>query len=163
MDENLVLDRAKGELRIFGKRHTALDAQSLCDHLDSLVGPTVAEVIINNHEFRSGKQDASQFRRERPQATAREIVDIIIETDLLSGTGITKVTTPEGEVKEPGFLLEIRNPSVKPSSGCGRALLLSYWCGALAFLFNGEFEAKDVLFNEAENVLTARIGKRVVM
>lgn len=162
MEEDLVLDRTKAELRIYGKRQTAIDAQALCDHLDSLVGPTVAEVIINHHEFRSGKQDAERFRRERPQATARGIVDIIIETDLLSGTGITKVTVPEGRVKEGGFIVEIQNPSVKPSSGSGKALLLSYWCGALSFLFDSEYEAKDVLFNEAENVLTARIGRRVV-
>ncbi len=57
---------------------------------------------------------------------------------------------------------EIRNPSVRPVSGCGKALLLSYWCGALSFLFESEFEVKDVLFKEAENVLTARIARRVV-
>ncbi len=55
MGEDIVLDRAKGELRIHGKRHTAIDAQALCDHLDSLVGPTVAEVIINNHPVPIGK------------------------------------------------------------------------------------------------------------
>ena len=42
MIEGMVLDRAKGEFRFFGRRHGAVDAQSLCNHLDSLVGPVVA-------------------------------------------------------------------------------------------------------------------------
>src|SRR3989304_5928633 len=60
--KEIVWDKAKGELRILGKRHTALDAQALCDHLDSLVGPTVAEVIMDNHERRLGKEEAEPQR-----------------------------------------------------------------------------------------------------
>ncbi len=160
MGEDMVLVRAKGELRIHGKRYTALDAQALCDHLDSLVGPTVAEVIINNHEYRVGKEDAARFRLERPQATVREIIDTIIETDLLSGVGITKVTIPENPAYEGPFFIEIQNPSVKAAAGAGKALLLSYWCGALSTLFDNEFEAKVISFKEVENVLSAKIVRR---
>lgn len=157
----MVLDRAKGELRILGKRHLAVDAAALCNHLDSLVGPTVAEVIINNHEYRLGKEDAARFRRERPHATVRDIINTIIQTDLLSGVGITKVTVPNNSVPEGPIFIEIQNPSVKAAAGAGKALLLSYWCGAFSTLFEHEFEAKDVSFNEAENVLTAKIVDRL--
>jgi hypothetical protein len=160
--DDIVWDKSKGELRILGKRYTALDAQALCDHMDSLVGPTVAEVIIDNHERHLGKEDAAGFRQERPQTTVREIIDLIIKTDLLSGTGVTKITIPEGAMSEGAILVEIWNPSVKTSQGAGKALLLSYWCGALSFLLEGQFEAKDVLFKENENVLTAKIVRREV-
>ena len=110
--DDIVWDKSKGELRILGKRHTALDAQALCDHMDSLVGPTVAEVIIDNHERRLGKEDAARFRQEQPQATFREIIDLIIETDLLSGAGVTKITIPE-EMSGGAILVEIGNPSVR--------------------------------------------------
>ena len=40
--------------------------------------------------------------------------------------------------------------------------MLSYWCGVLSFLLEGQFEAKDVQFKERENVLTATIVRREV-
>ena len=159
--KEIVWDKAKGELRILGKRHTALDAQALCDHLDSLVGPTVAEVIMDNHERRLGKEDAARFRREKPQATVRDIIDTIIETDILSGTGVTEVTIPEGAMHEDTIFVKIHNPCVKVASGAAKAFLFSYWCGVLSSLLDNEFEAKDVSYSEAENLLTARIVRRV--
>jgi len=158
--KEIVWDKAKGELRILGQRHTALDAQALCDHLDSLVGPTVAEVIMDNHERRLGKEDADRFRRERRQASVREIIDVIIETDLMSGAGVTKVTIPEGAMYEGAILVEIHNPCVRAASGAAKAFLFSYWCGALSSLLDNEFEAKDVSYDETENLLTARIVRR---
>jgi hypothetical protein len=159
--EKIVWDREKGELRILGQRHLAIDAQALCDHLDSLVGPTVAEVIMDNHERRLGKEDAARFRREKPKATVREIIDTVIETDLLSGAGITKITLPQEAVHEGAIFVEIQNPCVKGVRGAAKALLLSYWCGALSGLFGNEFEAQDVIYKETDNILTARILTRV--
>ena len=49
MVEDIVWNRAKGELYILGKRHVAIDVESLCEHIDALTGRPVAEVIINNH------------------------------------------------------------------------------------------------------------------
>lgn len=74
-------DKAKGELRILGHRHLAIDADALCERLDSLCGPQIAEVIINNHEYRLGKEDAAKVRHERPQATIGEMVDLLAEAE----------------------------------------------------------------------------------
>lgn len=158
--KDIVWDKAKGELRILGQRHTALDAQALCDHLDSLVGPTVAEVIMDNHERRLGKEDAARIRREKPQATLRDIINVITETDILSGAGVTEVTMPESAMLEGAIFVKIHNPCVKAASGAAKAFLFSYWCGVLSSLLDNEFEAKDVSYNETENLLTARIVRR---
>ncbi len=109
-----------------------------------------------------GKEDTAQLGRERPEATVREVIDTIIETGIASGVGVTKVTIPDDALNDGPILVEIHNPSVRARGGAGKALLLSYWCGALSFLFDSEFEIKDVAFNEAQNVLAARIVRRVV-
>lgn len=160
MVNEVLVDRSKGELRIHGKRYLAMDVQALCNHLDSLVGPTVAEVIINNHEYRLGKLDAARFRHEQPAALIGEVIDSISENLLLSGVGITKVVIPENVDYEEPFSIGVQNPCVKATGGAGKALLLSYWCGVLASLFGQEFEAVDARFNERETLLTAKIVRR---
>jgi hypothetical protein len=154
--EDIVWDRAKGELRIVGKRHVALDAEALCRHLDGLVGSSVAEVIIRNHEFRLGKEDAEEHRRDNPKATIEDIIEMVKETDLLSGVGVTKYTLdPDHSVS-----IEIANPCVKEATGAAKSLLFSYWSGILSHLFGKTYEANDVYFNESKNVLSARLVPR---
>ena len=67
----VVLDREKGELRILGIRRTAINAQAICDHLDTLVGVQVSEVIMHNLEFRLGKLEGARIRLESPQTNLR--------------------------------------------------------------------------------------------
>lgn len=154
--EDIVWDRAKGELRIVGKRHVALDAEALCRHLDGLVGSSVAEVIIRNHEFHLGKEDAEKHRRDNPKATIEDIIEMVKETDLLSGVGVTKYTlNPDHSVT-----IEIANPCVKETTGAAKSLLFAYWSGIFSHLFGKNYEANDVYFNESKNVLSARLVPR---
>ena len=159
MVENFVLDKAKGELRILGRRNAAIDVETLCQHLEGLVGAQVAEVIMNHHEVRLGKEDAARFREQKPQATIGEVVDELIHIDRVSGIGVTKVMLPEGSV---GIIaLEISNPIVRGTKGAAKALMFSYWCGALNSLLEKELDVKDVTYDEGNNVLRCQIGPRV--
>jgi hypothetical protein len=155
MADELVWDRDKGELRILGMRQTAITAQALSDHLDSLVGVKVAEVIINSLEFRSGKDEAELFRKERPQATVDELINLLITYDSLTGVGITKVTFSENH-EEP-VVVRIWNPSVKGTVGASKAFLFSWWCGVLTTLLNRKFKIEDVTYDNEKDVSECRM------
>jgi hypothetical protein len=148
----------KGELRILGRRHTAIDVQTLCNHLDTLVGLKVAEVIMHNLEFRLGKLDASKLKNESPSATLRELVDYMTKTDRLSGLGVTTVTWPENQPHK--IEIEIRNPSVKGSVGAAKAFAFSWWAGALTAVLGVEMEAKSVSYDTKENALKGHVARR---
>ena len=139
MSEEAVWDKENGELRILGQRHTAIDAQTLCNYLDSLTGAQVAEVIMRNLEFRLGKLDAARLKGERPQATLQELVDHLARTDRFSGLGITTVSLPESS--QASIEIEIGNPSVKGTAGAAKAFAFSWWAGALTALLDSEMEA----------------------
>jgi len=155
MSEEAVWDTEKGELRILGKRHTAIDAQALCNHLDTLVGVQVAEVIMHNLEFRLGKLDATKLRAEKPKATLRELVEHLAKTDRLSGLGITTVTLPENP--QNPIEIEIANPSVKATSGAAKGFAFSWWTGALTALLGKEMEAKNFSYTESKNLMMSQI------
>ncbi len=154
--EDIVWDRAKGELLIVGKRHLALDAEALCRHLDELVGPPVAEVIMRNHEVRMGKEDAERHRKEKPDAPLEEIIAAVRESDLLSGVGLTKYTVQGDQ----SVLVEISNPCVKETAGAAKSLLFGYCSGVFSYLFGKEYDEVDVKFNKSSNVLSARLVPR---
>jgi len=156
LSEELSWDKEKGELRILGSRQTAITAQKLCDYLDSLVGLQVAEVIMNNLEFRLGKEEAAAFRQR--QTSLSDVIDLLTKYDSLTGVGVTKVSLPENE-QEP-ITLEISNPSVKGTSGAARAFLFSWWCGALTTLLGRDLEARDVTYSEERDVMKCRIVPR---
>jgi hypothetical protein len=158
LSEDAVWDTEKGELRILGKRHTAIDAQTLCSHLDSLVGVQVAEVIMHNLEFRLGKLDAARLKPERPQAPLNELVEHLAKTDRLSGIGVTKVTLAEDPQKP--IHIEVANPNVKGTTGAARAFLFSWWAGALTALLDKEFDVKYVAYDETKNLLKGQIAVR---
>ena len=158
--EGLVVNREKGELRIFGGRFTAVNAQMFCDLLDALVGTTVSAVQMHSVESRLGKEDVERIRRERPQATVQEIINLLIETDLVSGVGITKVTIPENQ-DEPIFI-ETSNPSVKGTVGAAKTFGLSWWAGAMSALFNRPFDLKDVVYDKDGNMTKGRLVHRLV-
>jgi len=158
MTNDLVWDKEKGELRILGRRQTAMTPQILCSHLDSLVGVKVAEVIMNNLEYRSGKHETEMFRREKPQATLSEMIDLLIQYDSVSGIGITKVTLPKND--QDHIIVQISNPSVKGTVGAAKAFLFSWWCGALTTLLNRNLEIEEVTYDEKKNVMRCKIVSR---
>jgi len=158
--EGLVVNREKGELRIFGGRFTAVNAQMFCDLLDALVGTTVSAVQMHSVESRLGKEDVERIRRERPQATVQEIINLLIETDCVSGVGITRVTL-SGNQDGPIFV-EISNPSVKGTVGAAKTFGLSWWAGAMSALFNRPFDLKDVVYDKDGNMTKGRLVPRPV-
>jgi hypothetical protein len=155
--EDTVWDKVKGELIVLGSRHAAVDLEALCRHLDALVGAKVAEVIIDNHQFRLGKEDAARLREARPRATIHELLDSLIEAESLSGFGIAKLTLDE----TPGaIVVEISNPVVRGTAGGARSFMFSYWSGVLSFLLDKDLQAKDIVYDVTENLLKCRIVER---
>lgn len=154
----MVLDRTKAEFRLFGQRHAAVNAQALCNHLDSLVGPVVGEVIMNNLESRLGKEDAAKLLEANPKATIDELVKKLVEADLITGMGITKTTLP----KDPHtpIRVEIWNPIVRGNKGAAKSFLFSYWCGALTSILRRELEVKSVDYDEKAKVMKCEILPR---
>jgi hypothetical protein len=158
LSEDVVWDKAKGELRILGQRHAAVDIQGLCEHLDIIVGPMVAEVVMNQHEFRQGKDDAANIRQEKPKAAIQELLDSFANAEALSGIGVVKVTIPEAS---PGPIdVEISNPCVKRTTGAAKSFLFSYWCGLFTQLLGKEFKINEVAYDENKNLMKCRIIPR---
>jgi hypothetical protein len=158
LSEEIVWDKAKGELRIFGQRHAAIDMQGLCDHLDLIVGPRVAEVVMNQHELRQGKEDAATFRQQRPEATLQELIDLFANVETVSGAGVVKVTMPG---TSPGPIsIEILNPCVKSTTGAAKSFLFSFWCGVFTQLLDKEFKIDQVVYDENRDLMKCRIIPR---
>ena len=155
MSEDVVWDKAKGELRILNQRHVAIDIQGFCEHLDLIVGPMVAEVIMNQREFRQGKEDAASIRQEKPEAAIQELLDMFANAEPLSGIGVVKVNPPK---TAPGPVdLEISNPCLKRTTGAAKSFLFSYWCGIFSELFGKEFKIDQITYDEKENSMKCRI------
>ena len=154
----MVLDRAKGEFHLFGRRHAAVDAQSLCNHLDSLVGPVVGEVIMNNLETRLGKEDGARMRKANPKALVGELIKMLEETDLITGMGITKTVVPE-DPNAP-IRIETWNAVVKGEKGAAKSFLFSWWCGVLTSILGKELEVKTVQYDEKANMMKCEIVPR---
>ena len=158
MSEKPVSDKAKGELHIAGQRRVAIDMQSLCDHLDLIVGANVAEVIMNQHQLRQGRNDAARIRQGRSEATIQQIVELITDAESLSGVGVVKVIAPE---TSQGYVdLEISNPCVKRTAGAAKSFLSSYWCGVFTELVGKEFKINKVTYDENKNSMKCRIVLR---
>jgi hypothetical protein len=158
LDEGVVWDKAKGELRILGQRHTAVDMQGFCEHLDLIVGPKIAEVVMNQHELRQGKEDAASARQKNPKATLRELVDFFENAVALSGVGVIRVVIRDGSSSP--IDLEISNPCVKQTTGSARSFLFSYWCGVFSVLLGKEFKIDDVTYDDKGNLMKCRIVPR---
>ena len=151
----------KGELRILGIRLTAIDAQSLCNHLDSLVGVKVGEVIMHNLEFRLGKLDAAKLKAEKPGASLGDLVEHLRRMDQLTGVGMTSVSIPDN----PGdhVEVEVSNPSVKGTKGAAKSFIFSYWAGALTALLDKEFDVKNVVYDNERDLMKCLITTRDAM
>jgi len=159
--DEMVLDRAKAELHLFGRRHAAIDPQSLCSHLDLLVGQVVGEVMINSLETRLGREDGEWMRNAHPNASARELVDMLIHGDLVSGMGITRAALPD-DSKDP-IRVEIWNPIVKGEKGAAKSFLFSWWCGALMAILGRELEVRTVQYDEQANTIRCEIAPRQIV
>jgi hypothetical protein len=158
LSEDVVWDKAKGELRILGQRHAAVDIQGLCEDLDLIVGPMVAEVVMNQHEFRQGKEDAASIRQRKPEASIQELLDLFANAEVLSGVGVVKATIPNAS---PGPInVEISNPCVKRTTGTAKSFLFSYWCGVFTQLIGKEFKIDQVAYDENKNLMKCRIIPR---
>jgi hypothetical protein len=151
-------DKARGELTLLGRRQVAVDAESLCRDLNALVGVRVAEVIMNNHQVRLGREDAARVRREKPEASVQEIVGYLVEADWLSGLGVTTVTFPEDSAE--GIFIEVSNPAIKGTTGAAKAFVFSYWSAVLSFLLGKQLDARDVTYDERRNLLVCQITLR---
>jgi hypothetical protein len=158
LDEGVVWNKAKGELRILGQRHTAVDMQGFCEHLDLTVGPMVAEVVMNQHEFRQGKEDAASIRQEKPEVVIQELVDSFVNAEALSGVGVVKVTIPDAS--HGPIDVEISNPCVKRTTGAAKSFLFSYWCGLFTQLLGKEFKIDQVAYDKNKNLMKCRIIPR---
>jgi hypothetical protein len=148
----------KGELRILGRRHVAIDAEALCHHLESCVGKKVAEVIMNNHGVRLGKEEAEYVRAHNPQATVQQILDILLHSDRISGFGVTKITLPVNN-SDP-VNVEVENPAITETEGAAKTLTFSYWAGALSLLLGREFEVGDATYDQGSSQLKGRLIAR---
>jgi hypothetical protein len=151
-------EKETGVLRVLGQRRLAIDVQTLCDHLDLLVGSKVAEVIIGNTSFALGKEDVSRVLKERPDATILEMIEFFVQDQRLSGVGICKVNVRS----EKSVDLEIINPVLKPTSGSSKAMVVSRWCGALSELLNEKMIAEKVEYDEISDVLKCRIVASII-
>ena len=154
----MALDRTKAEFRLFGRRHAAVDAQSLCNHLDSLVGPVVGEVIMNNLETRLGKEDGARLREANPKASVGELIKMLEETDLITGMGITKTVVTEDLIAP--IRIEIWNAVAKGEKGAAKSFLFSWWCGVLTSILGKALEVKAVQYDEKANMMKCEIVPR---
>lgn len=148
----------KGELRILGRRHVAIDAEALCHHLESCVGKKVAEVILNNHGVRIGKEEAEYVFAHNPQATVQQVLDVLLHSDRLSGFGLTTIGLPAS--KSDPVIVEVENPAITRTEGAAKALMFSYWAGVLSLLLAHEFEVGDVTYDQIGNQLKGRLTAR---
>ncbi len=152
------LDKSKGELRVMGRRQMAMTMESLCNHLDALVGSKVAEVIIRSLEAREGREECQAFRKENSGASVEGIVEFFQKYDALTGVGITKVNVPKEKNGLVG--IEIENPFVRTTTGSAKSLLFSWWCGALSELLNRELDIQSVTYDEKRDVLSCTLVTR---
>jgi len=147
----LTFDEKNGEIRILGRRLAAIDIADLCRHMDTLVGVRVGETIMSSHLRQSGQEDVAKVRELHPQATPREILDVLIDGDLVQGIGVTKIDFTENMPRSVAFA--ILNPIVHATEGSALSFVLSYWEGALGSVFNMSFQGRDVSYDSKINVL----------
>jgi len=137
-----------------------IDMDALCNHLDTLVGNQVAEVIIKNLELQEGKKEAERFLRNHPDAKVEEFIDLMRRYDALSGVGITSVRFSENQ--DGLIFIEISNPYVKRTTGSSKSLLFSWWCGVLSGILHRELDLESITYDASSDVLKCTITPRVI-
>jgi hypothetical protein len=142
--------------KITGRRHILVDIEALCEHLDQLVGSQVAEVIMNHHEIRLGKEDAEFVRKQNPNASPAEIVEKLCESWRFSGIGDVQAKLKLVE-NGPELEISIGAPCLTKTTGSGKSFLFSHWCGTLSLILGGDFEVKNVTYDSQKDVMSGRI------
>lgn len=150
----------KGELRLLGRRQMVMNMDSLCDHLDTLVGSQVAEVIITSLELREGKEEAELFRREHPHASVDDVLNFFIEYDSLTGVGITSVKRPEDT--RASIVIQISNPYIKKTTGSSKSLLFSWWSGVLSSVLHRDLDFESISYDPIKDVLSCTMVPREI-
>lgn len=154
------VDEKRGEVRLMGLRQMVMSMDALCNHLDTLVGSQVAEVIIKNLELQEGKEEAERFLRNHPDGKVDEFIDLLKRYDALSGVGVTSVKFPENQ--DAPILIEIFNPYIKRTSGSSKSLLFSWWCGALSAILHRELDLESITYDATNDVMKCTIAPRVI-
>ena len=160
MNNGIELDEKRGEVKLLGLRQMVIDMDALCNHLDTLVGNQVAEVIIKNLELQEGKKEAERFLRNHPDAKVEEFIDLMRRYDALSGVGITSVRFSENQ--DGLIFIEISNPYVKRTTGSSKSLLFSWWCGVLSGILHRELDLESITYDASSDVLKCTITPRVI-
>ena len=155
---SIVSDREKGELRIHGVRFAAIDIKEFCRRLDRLVGPIIAAVQVNSLEVLQGKEDLEAIRKERPDATNKELIDLLVEMDNVAGFGVTTVKADD-DYSDP-IVLEAFNPFVAAVSGASSAFQTSWWCGAFSSILGRPLEVRNVTYDVERNLLKYQLFTR---
>ena len=154
----LTCDEAKGELRIDSRRYAAINVQQMCQHLDTLVGPKLAETIMNNHQRRLGAEDAERIRELNPGAKIEDVIGVLIEDDKNTGLGLPKVRITESG--EQPAIFETFNPVITATEGAGKVFIVSCWAGALGVLLGYEVNPTNIVYDSARNTLSCSFLKR---
>ncbi len=154
----LTYDETKGELRIDGRHYAAIDVQNMCHHLDSLVGPKLAETIMNNHERRLGAGDAETIRELNPNAKIEDVTRVLAEDDKNTGFGLPKVRITE--TREQPAIFETFNLVITATEGAGKVFILSYWAGALGALLGQEVVPTNIVYDSTKNTLSCSFMKK---
>jgi hypothetical protein len=158
LSEDLALDKSNCELRVLGRRQVVVDMQRFCENLELMVGPKVAEVIVNQHEIQLGREDAESLRKLKPQASVQEILDSLAEIECLSGVGRVNVTLPKNEVGPVD--IEMLRPCMKRTTGAAKAFLFSYWCGVLRILLGRDFKVSYAVYHEDKDLTRCQLTSR---
>lgn len=135
----------------------AIDAQSFCNFLDSLVGIQVSEVIMHNLEYRLGKAEAKMFRQKNPQATLNDLINHFVEADRLSGMGIAKTTWT---ANPRALVVEVTNPATRGLVGASKSFIFSWWAGALSSHTGKEFDVNGIEYYEQKNIVRGTLVER---
>jgi hypothetical protein len=160
LSDSIEVDEKRGEVRLMGLRQMVMSMDALCNHLDTLVGSQVAEVIIKNLELQEGKEEAERFLRKHPDGKVQEFIDLMKRYDALSGVGITSVKFSENQ--DASILIEIFNPYIKRTSGSSKSLLFSWWCGALSAIFHRELDLESITYDATNDVMKCAIAPRTI-
>ena len=160
MNNGIELDEKRGEVKLLGLRQMVIDMDALCNHLDTLVGNQVAEVIIKNLELQEGKEEAERFLRNHPDAKVEEFIDLMKRYDALSGVGITSVRFSENQ--DGLIFIEISNPYIKRTTGSSKSLLFSWWCGVLSGILHRELDLESITYDASSDVMKGTITPRVI-
>ena len=160
MSNSIEFDEKRGEVRLLGLRQMVMSMDALCNHLDTLVGNQVAEVIIKNLELQEGKEEAERFVRNHPDAKVEEFLDLMKRYDALSGVGITSVRFSENQ--DGLVFIEILNPYIKRTSGSSKSLLFSWWCGALSAILRRDLDLESITYDASSDILKCTIAPRVI-